>query len=95
MILGELEERKLNGLKVLPTAKYYKRIEGLCEGKRIVGFSLHFPFSSVTEIVQSIQSTSIHESKHPNVEFSIAVKVVGYPSNLYSVWVFVASQIPD
>lgn len=95
VILGDLEERKLNGLKVLPAAEYYKGVEGLCKGKRIVGFSLHFQFSSVKEIVEAIQSTSIHESKHPSVEFSVAVKVVAYASNLYSIWVFIASQIPD
>jgi len=94
-ILIDLEERKMNGLKVLPTAEYYKGIEGLCRGKRIFGHSLHFAFSTVDEIVQAIESTSIHQNKHPGVEFSVSVKVIAYASNLFSTWVFVTFQIPE
>jgi len=95
IIISDLEERKFNGMKAPPAADYFASLESLCRGKQIFGFPLHCGFSSVQEILDMVASTTIHESKHPDVEFGVAVKIFPYACNTFSVWVFVCSLVPD
>jgi len=95
-ILHDLEDRKFNGI-IMPASSsgYFELTEKLCrQGKQVFGFALHFSYFTADEIMERIKSTAIHQSKHPDVEFSIAVKVFPYACNLFSVWVCIITEMP-
>lgn len=58
------------------------------------GFPLHSGFVDVDHLVQMVKATGIHEARHPEVQFALAVQVFAYPHNVLSVWVYVASITP-
>uniref|UniRef100_UPI00358EC959 coiled-coil and C2 domain-containing protein 2A n=1 Tax=Myxine glutinosa TaxID=7769 RepID=UPI00358EC959 len=58
---------------------------------QMCGFPLQMPFSELWPIVERVHSTGVHECQVPNVEFALAVYVHPYPSNVMSVWVYIAS----
>ncbi|XP_072246111.1 coiled-coil and C2 domain-containing protein 2A [Leuresthes tenuis] len=60
---------------------------------RISGFPLHLPFSEIRPIIEAVYSTGVHNIQAPNVEFALAVYVHPYPSNVLSVWVYLASLV--
>ncbi|KAL4635419.1 coiled-coil and C2 domain-containing protein 2A isoform X1 [Arapaima gigas] len=60
---------------------------------RISGFPLQVPFSELQPIVEAVYSTGVHNVEVPNVEFALAVHVHPYPSNVLSVWVYLASLV--
>lgn len=93
-MLQDNEERKFNGITIPSSTDYYKSLEKFCRGNQIFGFTLHFPYFNTDEIVDRMKSTAIHESKHPDVVFSITVRVFPYACNLFSVWVCIITQIP-
>jgi coiled-coil and C2 domain-containing protein 2A len=97
IIIDDLEERKLNGMPPPPSTEYYTPLEGLSlsRGKKMFGFPLHSGFASVTDILDKLHSTAIHESQHPEVEFSAAVRVFPYACDVFSVWVFVCSLVSE
>jgi coiled-coil and C2 domain-containing protein 2A len=94
-MLHDLEERKFNGIAIPSSPDYYfKFTEKRSSGKQIFGFALHFTYYKTDEIVEKVKSTALHQSKHPDVEFSIAVKVFPYACNLFSAWVCILSEMP-
>ena len=95
IIITDLEERTLNGVTIPSASEYFIALESLCRGKKIFGFPLHFGYSSSQEILDAVSFSGIHENEHPDVEFSISVKVFPYPCNVFSVWVFLASLTPN
>ncbi len=94
-ILEEMEEHKLNGTMHASSSDYRTSLSTACRGKVVFGFPLHFGFMNVQEIVDDVEMTGIHECKHPNGEFALAVKVFPYECCLMSVWVFVCHLTPD
>ncbi|XP_062871722.1 coiled-coil and C2 domain-containing protein 2A [Trichomycterus rosablanca] len=68
-------------------------LQSLLGDYRISGFPLHFPFSEIRPIVEAVYSTGVHKVEAPNVEFALAVYVHPYPSNVLSVWVYMASLV--
>jgi hypothetical protein len=93
MILVDLEDRKCNGLQFESSANYLRTISDVCIEKQVFGFPLHFSFTSIDEIIDRIHLTAVHDAKHPQVEFALAVKVFPYVSSLNSVWVFLCTVI--
>lgn len=93
-ILADLEFRKCNGSCYESSSYYFRTISDLCIDKEVFGFPLHFAFTNVDEITERVHLSAIHESKHPNVEFALSVKVFPYVSNLYSVWIFLCTIMP-
>jgi hypothetical protein len=59
------------------------------------GFPLHFSLTSVSDILEEVKATDIHRCQHPEVEFSAAVRVFPYASNIFSVWIFLCSLVPE
>ncbi|XP_051515693.1 coiled-coil and C2 domain-containing protein 2A-like isoform X2 [Myxocyprinus asiaticus] len=59
----------------------------------ISGFPLHLSFSEIRPIIEAVHSTGVHKVESPNVEFALAVYVHPYPSNVLSVWVYIASLV--
>ncbi|XP_060793646.1 coiled-coil and C2 domain-containing protein 2A isoform X2 [Neoarius graeffei] len=68
-------------------------LQSLLGDYRISGFPLHLPFSEIQPIVEAVHSTGVHSVEAPNVEFALAVYVHPYPSNVLSVWVYIASLV--
>ena len=92
-ILEELEEHRMNG--TCASTDYRRSLSNLCRGKVVFGFPLHFGFMNTQQIIDEIEMTSIHQSKHPDGEFAAAVKVFPYECGVMSVWVFVCHIAPD
>uniref|UniRef100_W5JZZ7 Coiled-coil and C2 domain containing 2A n=1 Tax=Astyanax mexicanus TaxID=7994 RepID=W5JZZ7_ASTMX len=68
-------------------------LQSLLGDYRISGFPLHLPFSEIRPIIEAVYSTGVHNVEAPNVEFALAVYVHPYPSNVLSVWVYIASLV--
>ncbi|XP_037397529.1 coiled-coil and C2 domain-containing protein 2A isoform X2 [Pygocentrus nattereri] len=68
-------------------------LQSLLGDYRISGFPLHLPFSEIRPIIEAVYSTGVHNVETPNVEFALAVYVYPYPSNVLSVWVYIASLV--
>ncbi|XP_029987360.1 coiled-coil and C2 domain-containing protein 2A isoform X3 [Sphaeramia orbicularis] len=68
-------------------------LQSLLGDHRISGFPLHLPFSEIRPIIEAVYSTGVHNVQASNVEFALAVYVHPYPSNVLSVWVYLASLI--
>ncbi|XP_009294855.2 coiled-coil and C2 domain-containing protein 2A isoform X7 [Danio rerio] len=68
-------------------------LQSLLGEYRISGFPLHLPFSELRPIIEAVHSTGVHKVESPNVEFALAVYVHPYPSNVLSVWVYIASLV--
>lgn len=58
------------------------------------GFPLHSGFVDVDSVVQMVRATGIHEARHPEAQFALAVQAFAYPHNVLSVWVYIASITP-
>ncbi|XP_066527206.1 coiled-coil and C2 domain-containing protein 2A isoform X2 [Hoplias malabaricus] len=69
------------------------QLQSLLGNYRISGFPLHLPFSELRPIIEAVYSTGVHNVEAPNVEFALAVYVHPYPSNVLSVWIYIASLI--
>lgn len=59
-----------------------------------LGFPLHSGFVDVDRVVQMVRATGMHEARHPEVQFALAVQAFAYPHNVLSVWVYIASITP-
>lgn len=70
-------------------------LQSLLGDHRISGFPLNLPFSEVRPIIEAVYSTGVHNVQASNVEFALAVYVHPYPSNVLSVWVYLASLLRD
>ncbi|KAM9761680.1 coiled-coil and C2 domain-containing protein 2A isoform 3-T3 [Menidia menidia] len=68
-------------------------LQSLLGDYRISGFPLHLPFSEIRPIIEAVYSTGVHKIEASNVEFALAVYVHPYPSNVLSVWVYLASLV--
>ena len=45
------------------------------------------------KVVEAVYSTGIHNVKHQDVEFSMAVHVHPYPSGVEAVWVYIGCLV--
>lgn len=70
-------------------------LQALLGDHRISGFPLNLPFSEISPIIEAVYSTGVHNVQASNVEFALAVYVHPYPSNVLSVWVYLASLRRD
>ncbi|XP_051947556.1 coiled-coil and C2 domain-containing protein 2A [Xyrauchen texanus] len=68
-------------------------LQSLLGEYRMSGFPLHLSFSEIQPIIEAVHSTGVHKVESTNVEFALAVYVHPYPSNVLSVWVYIASLV--
>jgi len=67
---------------------------------KIYGIPIHFHgYTDIPSILHKIQRVGIHkkgsnQNDPKSVEFAVGVKVYAYPSNVYSIWVFLCSILP-
>ena len=93
-ILDDLEEEKMHRSNKLKNSDCLEVLQNLLGEKSIFGFPLHQSFTNIDNIVKAVERTRIHESKHPDVEFAVAVKIYPYVCGVASVWVFLCSITP-
>ena len=58
--------------------------------KQFWAVPLNSTFSSPAAIWEMVKNTRAHEIDHQEVEFSLSVMLTPYPSNVFSVWVYIA-----
>nr|XP_012622407.1 protein CC2D2B isoform X1 [Microcebus murinus] len=57
----------------------------------VVGFPIQMPYTDLQSVIDAVYQTGIHSSEFPQTEFALAVYIHSYPSNILSVWVYLAS----
>ena len=94
-IIDTLEQERLHGMRQVVSSDFHTLLQDICRVKHIYGFPLHSAFVDIDSIIHRVKSTSIHNSKHPEVEFALSVKIFPYACNTFSVWVFVCALSPN
>jgi hypothetical protein len=61
--------------------------------KRCWGFPINQTFISMDHLWRTIVATKIHTVNRQDVEFSLVVHIEAYPSNVLSVWVYLAAFV--
>lgn len=49
------------------------------------------PYTDMKSVIERVRSTGVHLTESPDTEFALAVHIHAYPSNVLSVWVYIAS----
>lgn len=81
----------LAGIDISSHAGYKKELSQLRAVYQVNGFPVNVAYTDVDAIVEAVWMTDVWACGDPLVEFSIAVKCVGYPGRFVSVWVYVAN----
>lgn len=89
-----LLEQQALGKATFDVEEHQHRIASGMRSRELVGFPLQTGFSCVDDIVGMVKATSIHECKHPEAQFALAVLCVPYSNNVLSVWIYVATITP-
>ena len=63
------------------------------QNKRVWGFPLNCTWVSLDECWRMVQNTKIYEVNRQDVEFALTVFIESYPSNILSVWIYVAAFV--
>ena len=69
-------------------------VNQILETRDMVGFPINMPFSSAEKAVDAVFNTSVHLNEDPDAEFALATKLVPYPNNVFSLWIYVATLTP-
>ena len=93
-ILDELEKLVFEGGEV-SHSDYSSKLDTITKGRSsIFGFPLNFSSMEISDIVNKVKATSIHQCKHPDVQYAISTKVYPYSSKALSIWVFICALWP-
>ncbi|XP_055638462.1 coiled-coil and C2 domain-containing protein 2A isoform X2 [Toxorhynchites rutilus septentrionalis] len=76
------------------TDRHTEMFNRLFISHKINGFPLNFPYTNLSNAVAQVKATGIHLNSENNVEFALGVYIKDYPSNIYSVWIFLVSLVP-
>ena len=58
------------------------------------GFPLNMTFTSLENVLRRVKATRLHTLEEEIAQFAIAVLVVPYPNDIFSVWVYMISLMP-
>ena len=58
------------------------------------GFPLNSTFTSLENVLRRVKATRLHTIEEEIAQFAIAVLVVPYPNDIFSVWVYIISLMP-
>ncbi|XP_049646360.1 protein CC2D2B [Suncus etruscus] len=75
------------------SSKEENELEKLLQFYWVVGFPIQMPYTDIQSVVDAVYQTGMHSSEFPQMEFALAVYIHPYPSNILSVWVYLASLI--
>ncbi|CAM9309130.1 unnamed protein product [Chrysoparadoxa australica] len=92
-LLPRLEDTLL-GQESFDAEEHQRLLELVMRSRDLVGFPLHCSFTDVDTVVSMVKATGIHQGRHPDVTFALAVQAFAYPCNVLSVWVYVACITP-
>jgi hypothetical protein len=67
------------------------RMQTILRTRTLRGCPLNIPFTDVDGVLDYIKSLCIHESKHPEVQFVLAVRAFPLVNNIVSLWLFVGT----
>ncbi len=62
---------------------------------QLTGFPIHSPYVDAQHLVATVERTGVHLCEDPQVEFALAVYVHPYPNDIVSIWLYIASLIPN
>ncbi|XP_054975350.1 LOW QUALITY PROTEIN: protein CC2D2B [Sorex araneus] len=77
----------------LASSQEESELEKLLSFYWVSGFPIQMPYTDIQSVVDAVYQTGIHSSEFPQVEFALAVYIHPYPSNILSVWAYLASLI--
>ncbi|BES93155.1 coiled-coil and Hypothetical protein containing [Nesidiocoris tenuis] len=72
---------------------HIQELEHISSSYKMCGFPINLPYTGPSSLVEAVKSTGVHLNDAPEMEFSAAVYVRPFPSNILSVWIYVASLI--
>jgi coiled-coil and C2 domain-containing protein 2A len=58
------------------------------------GFPLNMTFTSLENVLRRVKATRLHSIEEEIAQFAIAVLVVPYPNDIFSVWIYMVSLMP-
>ncbi|XP_065088356.1 coiled-coil and C2 domain-containing protein 2A [Ochlerotatus camptorhynchus] len=76
------------------TDRHLEVFNQLFASYRINGFPINLAYTNLSTIIAQVKSTGIHLNSENKTEFALGIYVKDYPSNIYSVWIFLVSLIP-
>lgn len=90
-IISRFEQDYISGVSLSKTLLLSPELGSIQNVYEISGFPLNFCFTDLEAISSAVHNTSIHTHVANGIEFALAVHCVGYPQQLVSVWIYVAS----
>jgi len=61
--------------------------------KRVWGFPINCTWVSAEELWKKVALTKMHAVNRQDVEFALSVYIHAYPSNVLSVWIYLAAFV--
>jgi len=59
------------------------------------GAPLHCTFKQLQDVVEMVRATGLHRVEDESAQFAVAVAVVPYPCDVFSVWVYALTLLPQ
>jgi len=81
------------GLRDL-SSEHQSRLESLVSRYRAVGCPRNVAFTGLPQVLAALAATRVHEVEEESAQFALAVAVVPYPCEVYSVWVYAVALLP-
>uniref|UniRef100_A0AAG5DD09 C2 domain-containing protein n=1 Tax=Anopheles atroparvus TaxID=41427 RepID=A0AAG5DD09_ANOAO len=76
------------------TERYADEFAQMFVSYKVNGFPINLPYSNLSTIVSQVKGTGIHLNSEAGVEYALGVYIKPYPSNVYSIWIFLMSLVP-
>ena len=81
------------GLRDL-SSEHQARLESLVSRYRAVGCPRNVAFTGLPQVLAALAATRVHEVEEESAQFALAVAVVPYPCEVFSVWVYAVALLP-
>jgi len=72
----------------------HDRMKHILRTRKLMGFPINMPFTDVEEVLTRVKTMCVHESKHPEVQFVMAVRAFPLYNNILSLWIFLGTLEP-
>ena len=92
--IDQLEQAKMKGCPAAVNANDLFP-ESIAKTRATFGFTLHGPYTTIEDAIDTVLATKIHCNQNPRVEFAVGVQAFSYPGNVISLWIFVCSLVPN
>lgn len=67
------------------------RLQVVLQSRSLLGCPVNIPYSDVEEVMEQLKALRVHETKHPDTEFVVAVRVVPVAGRLVSLWAYLGT----